>query len=132
MRSRNHRLRRGLALATVVSALAAPTAWAAPIDPVGPVTSEGQQGTSIDQREGSALPHGVDYSSMDQEPYVGSVTALSPPSDFDRATEPSTVSGDGFDWGDAGIGAAGVFALAAIAGGAAIATGYRMGRHTVA
>lgn len=31
----------------------------------------------------------------------------------------------GFDWGDAGIGAAGVLALAAIGAGAAIATGHR-------
>jgi hypothetical protein len=31
----------------------------------------------------------------------------------------------GFDWGDAGIGATGVIALAAIGAGAALATGYR-------
>ena len=31
----------------------------------------------------------------------------------------------GFDWGDAGIGATGVLALAAIGAGAAIATGHR-------
>jgi hypothetical protein len=38
------------------------------------------------------------------------------------------VSADpGFDWGDAGIGATGMLALAAIAGGAAIATGHRPG-----
>jgi hypothetical protein len=36
------------------------------------------------------------------------------------------VSADhGFDWGDAGLGATGVLALAAIAGGAAVATGRR-------
>jgi hypothetical protein len=33
----------------------------------------------------------------------------------------------GFDWGDAGIGATGVLALAAIGAGAAIATGHRPG-----
>jgi hypothetical protein len=37
----------------------------------------------------------------------------------------------GFDWGDAGIGATGVLALAAIGAGAAVAGGYRPGpRHT--
>jgi hypothetical protein len=35
----------------------------------------------------------------------------------------------GFDWGDAGIGASGVLALAAIGAGAAVATGHRRGRH---
>ena len=37
---------------------------------------------------------------------------------------------DGFDWGDAGIGATGVLGLAAIGAGAALASGYRPGaRH---
>lgn len=35
----------------------------------------------------------------------------------------------GFDWGDAGIGAAGVLALVAIGAGAAVAAGYRPGAH---
>jgi hypothetical protein len=35
----------------------------------------------------------------------------------------------GFDWGDAGIGATGVLALAAIGAGAAVATGHRPGRR---
>jgi hypothetical protein len=36
----------------------------------------------------------------------------------------------GFDWGDAGLGATGLFALVAIGAGAAVAGGYRLGRHT--
>jgi hypothetical protein len=35
----------------------------------------------------------------------------------------------GFDWGDAGLGATGLLALAAIGAGAAVAGGYRLGRH---
>jgi hypothetical protein len=35
----------------------------------------------------------------------------------------------GFDWGDAGLGATGLFALVAIGAGAAVAGGYRLGRH---
>jgi hypothetical protein len=40
-----------------------------------------------------------------------------------------TVPDGGFDWGDAGIGASGVLALAAIGAGAAIATGHRRGHR---
>jgi hypothetical protein len=35
----------------------------------------------------------------------------------------------GFDWGDAGIGATGALALAAIGAGAAVATGHRLSRR---
>ena len=35
----------------------------------------------------------------------------------------------GFDWGDAGLGATGLFALVAIGAGAAVAGGYRLDRH---
>jgi hypothetical protein len=41
------------------------------------------------------------------------------------ALESSTASGDGFDWGDAGIGAAGALALAAIAGDYSASAGAR-------
>jgi hypothetical protein len=98
MRTRIHRMRRGLVLATVVGALVAPTASAAPVDPPG-----------VDS----------DYTS----PY-------SPTTD---RTQPAPVASDGFDWGDAGIGAASMFALVAIAGGATVAIGHRPRRgHTVA
>jgi hypothetical protein len=96
MRSRNHRLRRGIALATVVGAVAAPTAWAAPVDPPG-----------------------VDS---------GYTRPYSPTSE---RTQPGPVASDGFDWGDAGIGAAGVAALVAIGAGATLAVGRRPRRHTV-
>jgi hypothetical protein len=78
------RLRRGLALALIASAMAAPAVAAAPIEPLGPAASD--------------------------RPEAGGTTI--------------TVSGDdGFDWGDAGIGAAVVLAGGAIAGGAALAIG---------
>jgi hypothetical protein len=78
-------LRRGLALATVIGALAAPAAQAAPIDPTG-----------VD------APYKVDPTPPPAEP---------------------TVATDGFDWGDAGIGAAAMLAVGAIGAGAALATG---------
>jgi hypothetical protein len=46
--------------------------------------------------------------------------------------ETSTASGDGFDWGDAGIGAAGMLAVGAIAAGAAVAAAHRPGRQPAA
>jgi hypothetical protein len=45
------------------------------------------------------------------------------------APETSTASGDGFDWGDAGIGAGAAFALTAIGLGGAIAVGGRRHRE---
>ena len=94
------RLRRGLALATVIGAVAAPAASAYPVDKPLPGT------------------HG-------DGDKAGAFVAQAGP-------ETSTASGDGFDWGDAGIGAAATLALAAIAGGTAVVTRHRPRRETVA
>jgi hypothetical protein len=100
MRNSTHRIRRSLALATVVGALAAPAAAAAPLDPQG-------------VNSGYHTPNSV----------LGSA-ALTPAPE----PEPMTVAADGFDWGDAGIGAAAILALGAIGAGAVVATG-RVTRH---
>ena len=111
MSTTTHRLRRGLALATVIGALAAPAASAAPIDPAVP-------GTSGDTTS---------------ESYGGSLNSIAPPvSSPEVVAEPSAVADDGFDWGDAGIGAAGMLAVAAIAAGAAVAVAHRPGRQPAA
>jgi hypothetical protein len=97
MRS-NNTLRRGLAIATVVSALAAPGASAAPVEQLIPSTVNG---------EPSGQPAPVRVVQVGADP--------------------------GFDWGDAGIGAGGLLALAAIASGAVVAIRHRPdARHTVA
>lgn len=94
----NSRLRRGLAVATVVSALGAPAASAAPIEQFIPSTTNGEP-------SGQPAPVRVVQVGAD----------------------------NGFDWGDAGIGAAGLLALAAIASGAVVAIRHRPDvRHTVA
>jgi len=91
-------LRRGLAIATVVSALAAPAASAAPIEQMVPSTTNGEP-------SGQPAPLRVVQAGAD----------------------------NGFDWGDAGIGAGGLLALAAIASGAVVAIRQRPDvRHTVA
>jgi hypothetical protein len=103
-------MRRGLALVVAAGALAAPAASAAPIDPVG----------SADQpRESEQSP----------TPSINGVLGS------DGMTTPTPVlavapqaEADGFDWGDAGIGAAAVLAVGAIGAGAALATG-RMPRQ---
>jgi hypothetical protein len=101
MENGNQRLRLGLALATVISAIAVPTASAAPIgEPLG----------GTDAQDYTAVPV--------------SWPAPSP--------EAASVPGDGFDWGDAGIGAGGMLALTAIAGGVVLALGSRRSRHGVA
>jgi len=94
----NSTLRRALTVATVVSALAAPTASAAPIERVVPSTANSEP-------SGQPAPVRVVQVGAD----------------------------NGFDWGDAGIGAGGLLALAAIASGAVVAIRQRPDvRHTVA
>ena len=106
MRNR-HTMRRVIALATVIGTLAAPTAWAAPFEERVP---------SSTVNEGSATGQ------VQAESYSPSAAPPQSP----------TVAGDGFSWGDAGIGAAAMVALAAIAAGALVVTGHRGSRQTVA
>lgn len=104
MRTSTHSLRRTFAAAIAVTVLAAPAASAAPIDE-------------------TANPSGR------QQAEAYSAAPLELPS----APVPASGAGNGFDWGDAGIGATAMLALAAIAAGAAVAVGHRPGRrHTVA
>ena len=94
----NSMLRRGLAIATVVSALGAPAASAAPIEQMVPSTANGEP-------SGQPAPVRVVQVGAD----------------------------NGFDWGDAGVGAGGLLALAAIASGAAVAIRHRPAAgHTAA
>lgn len=94
----NNTLRRGLAVATVMSAFAAPAASAAPIEEIIPSTVNGEP-------SGQPAPVRVVQVGAD----------------------------NGFDWGDAGIGAGGLLALVAIASGALVAIRHRPAPgHTVA
>jgi hypothetical protein len=91
-------LRRGLAVATVVSALAAPAASATPVEQFIPSTANGEP--SGEQAPIRVVQVGAD---------------------------------DGFDWGDAGLGAGGLLALVAIASGALVAIRHRpVTGHTAA
>ena len=95
---RNSRLRSGLAIATVGSALLAHAASAAPVEQFIPDTAD---------REPSGQPAPVRVVQVGAD--------------------------NGFDWGDAGIGAGGLLALAAIASGAVVAIRHRPdARHKVA
>jgi len=117
---RNNTLRRGLAVATVVSAFAAPVASAAPVEEFIPSTVNGPTETHKDYSKNSV---GGDYA-----PLSGESSGQQAPA---RVAQ---VGGDnGFDWGDAGIGAGGLIALAAIASGVLVAIRHRPdARHTVA
>ena len=101
MKNGNQRIRRVLALATAITALAAPAAWAAPAEQI---LSENAGSTSI-------------------APY----TPQSSPS-----SAPVSTASDGFDWGDAGIGATVGLALAAMVGGTALVLRTRPQRGSVA
>jgi hypothetical protein len=80
---------RGVALAAVMSAVAAPSASALPVEELMPHTRGESDAPAMPVR---VVEVGADHS---------------------------------FDWGDAGIGATGVLALAAIGAGAALVTGRR-------
>ena len=95
MTLKHRRALNGIAAALTVCALAAPTASAIP--------AERFLQDAKDQAAGRNAP--------DSAPVP--VRVVTVPSD------------SGFDWGDAGIGASGILALAAIGAGAAIATGHR-------
>jgi hypothetical protein len=116
MSSRSQRLRRPVALAVVVAAIAAPAASAAAIDP----PLQGADDSQVQAPEGSS--------------YSGSVKAIVPPEPFETAATTVTpaTSADGFDWGDARLGAAGMLALGAIGAGTALVVGHRRARHRVA
>ena len=102
----NSRWRRGLAVATVVSALGAPAASAAPVEQSIPSTVHSEPGATVDYSKNSATG---DYAPATEAP----VRVVQAGAD------------NGFDWGDAGIGAGGLLALAAIASGAAVAIRHR-------
>jgi hypothetical protein len=113
---------RGLALAAVIGALAAPSASAAPAEQFFPRAEDESA-----RRSSSVPPPPSSIAAAAAEQYDD----LRSP---DATTVPVRVvqvrADAGFDWGDAGIGATGVLALMAIGVGAAIATGHRPGaRH---
>ena len=100
-------LRRGLAIATVVSALGAPAASTAPVEQPIPST------TNVERRP-------VDYS---KNSHPEPTAAARPSPAHVRVVQAG--ADNGFDWGDAGIGAGGLLALAAIASGALVAIRHR-------
>jgi hypothetical protein len=116
MRSNTYRFVRGLALAIAVSALAVPVASVAPAaasvhepSSATPQTAQRSDDSSVVlRRDGSQAV-----------PFVADVAPQ------------ATATSDGFDWGDAGIGATAMLVLAGIAAGAGLVLGRRPSRrHT--
>lgn len=122
MRNGTQRIRRIVALATAIAAVAAPAAWAAPIEP--PILSD---------NAGSTTGNAPRAQSAEEQSY-----ALHRVSDYDSGVDalpssaPVPTASDGFDWGDAGIGASAMLALAAMAGGTALVLRTRPQRRSVA
>ena len=111
-------IRRIVALATAIAALAAPAAFAAPVEQI------------LSENAGSTI---VNAQGNGQEQSYSSLSSVAP---YTPQSSPSPVStstpGDGFDWGDAGIGATVVLALAAMFGGGALVLRTRPQRRSVA
>ena len=120
MRNGTQRIRRIVALTTAIAALAAPAAWAAPAEQIlsdnagSPLGNAPQEQSSVEQS----------YSSLNS---IAPYTPQSSPS-----SAPVSTASDGFDWGDAGIGASVVLALAAMVGGTALVLRTRPHRGSVA
>jgi hypothetical protein len=104
MRSNAQRLRRAVAGASVVAALTAPAAAAA--SPADPAVPGPNPSTPSQLRAGDPRPAGI---------------------------ETASTAADGFDWGDAGIGAMTVLGAGALGAGAALGAGrLRSRQHPVA
>jgi len=122
--TRMHRRRLAtLALAAAIGALAAPAATAIPAEQFIP-RAEDQSGSGSSSVP--PPPSSIASSAADEYENLRSADATTVPV---RVVEVQT--GRDFDWGDAGIGATGLLALAAIGGGAAFATGHRVRRLNV-
>lgn len=94
---------RWLAVAMVVSGLTAPTASAIPMEEFFGPTPPASQGQEV------------------RDPLPVSDTDLASRGEGQSS---QAEAGQGFDWGDAGIGAAAMFALTGIAAGAALVLGH--------
>ena len=105
----NSRVRRGLAIATLVSALGAPAASAAPVEQF------------IRSTNSAPSPESINYGGFN--PATGRPDSAPAPDSPVRVVQVD--ADNGFDWGDAGIGAGGLLALAAIASGAVIVIRHR-------
>jgi hypothetical protein len=119
MTHKHRRALHGMAAAVSVCALAAPTASAVPVEQFIPHAGDESVGGS------SSVPPPSSIAASAAEEYEN----LRSPDATSVPVRVVKVRADGgFDWGDAGIGATGMLALAAIGAGAAVATG-RRGRH---
>jgi hypothetical protein len=122
MTPKHHRALHGIAAALIVCALAAPTASAIPAEQFLQDAKDRSAGSS------SVSPPPSSIASSAAREYE----KLRAPDGTTVPVRVVTVPADsGFDWGDAGIGAGGLLALAAIGAGAAVATGHRPGRRQV-
>jgi hypothetical protein len=120
MTRKRHRPKGTLALAAAISALAAPAATAVPAEQLTPRAE-------VDSVTGSSSvpppPSSIAGAAAGEYENLRSPDATTVPL---RVVEVQTDRG--FDWGDAGIGAAGMLALGAMGAGAAVATGHRVRR----
>jgi hypothetical protein len=134
MNFNQRRLRRGVAVACLVGAIAAPAASAEPGGQRTPtelgqaVGEPGGRPSAQDQRQPSHP--GTSGDGYAAGTVIRDGSAAVPFVPWVNGAPPSKPEAR-FDWGDAAIGASAMLALIAIAGGAALGTGHRP-RRTVA
>jgi hypothetical protein len=121
MTLKHQRALQSMAAAVSVCALAAPTASAAPVEQFLPRAGDESAGGSSSV---SPPPSSIAASAAEEYDNLRAPDATSVPVPVVKVR-----ADGGFDWGDAGIGATGMLALAAIGAGAAVATGHRRGRQ---
>ncbi|MFZ1993376.1 MAG: hypothetical protein WAU75_04645 [Solirubrobacteraceae bacterium] len=139
-----HRVSTTAVLILSLAAASAPAASARPIGPDVGVAANGQSSAAVRPNPDKQAVTGATanrtaaaaYSRQDKS----MVPATSPSTTAPRTTKVSGLPplvrlqapGNGFDWGDAGIGAAGGVALSLIGLGGALAVSQRRTRHTTA
>jgi hypothetical protein len=113
------------ALGLAVAAIAAPVAAAGPVDLRSP--------DAVDAARSAAVSNAQDLRSPDtRDSAAGRGTFTAPHVTVVRVAQPSQVTGGGFDWGDAGIGAGGVLALVLIGVGGSLMVTHRRHRGPAA
>ena len=120
MRNGTQRIRRTVALATAIAAVAAPAAWAAPVEPIASENAGGTMGNAPQEQ------------SAEEQSYSSPSSGATYTPQSSPSSAPVSTASDGFDWGDAGIGASVVLALAAMVGGTALVLRTRPQRGSVA
>ena len=139
---RRHSIVKSLTVVAALStcAVAAPTAFARTDIPLKPDTSKAVVVTGQDNQDNHIAPPDTSKAVVVAQQPRATSTDLRSPDAIAAAADPRTrtyaspevvklTSDSGFDWGDAGIGAGGILAVVALAGGGLVLVSRRRTTH---